>query len=119
MTKKTMKRAEDVFVLLVETARINMNETSEKRIFPSDSWEVTILSNDPTPPRFHIRRNNWDVSFAVETGERLQILHEDTERNVLDYMQANVKQWLDSPSAILPQITNRENASAQWLQLHG
>ena len=104
---------------LTETSRINMNETGGKSIFPSDSWEITVCSNDPYPPHFHIRRNGWDVSFLVETGELLEILHEGTEEDVLHCMQANVKQWLDSPSAILPQITNRENASAQWTQLHG
>ena len=78
-----------------------------------------IWSDDHEPPHFHIKRNGWNVSFTIETGEQMEILAKGSETNVLDYMQANVKRWLDSPSAILPQITNRQNAFAQWMQLHG
>ncbi|MGM9767007.1 MAG: DUF4160 domain-containing protein [Candidatus Cryptobacteroides sp.] len=100
-------------------ARINMKELGMISIFPLHAWEVKIWSDDHEPPHFHIKRNGWNVSFTIETGEQMEILVKGSETNVLDYMQANAKKWLGSPSAILPQIANRQNAFAQWIQLHG
>lgn len=104
---------------LVEMARINMKESGKGSIFPFNAWEVKIWSDDHEPPHFHIKRNRWNVSFDIETGEQIEILTQGTEKNVYDYMIANVSKWLDNPSAILPQITNRQNAMVQWTQLHG
>ena len=104
---------------LVEMARINMKESGKGSIFPFNAWEVKIWSDDHEPPHFHIKRNKWNVSFNIETGEIMEILSQGTEKNVYDYMIANVSSWLDSPCAILPQITNRQNAMLQWVQLHG
>ncbi|MBQ9173781.1 MAG: DUF4160 domain-containing protein [Bacteroidales bacterium] len=104
---------------LVEMARINMKESGKGSFFPFNAWEVKIWSDDHEPPHFHIKRNGWNVSFAIETGEQIEISSQGTEKNVYDYMITNVSKWLDSPCAILPQITNRQNAMAQWLQLHG
>ena len=104
---------------LTEMARINMKETGKNSIFPYNAWEVKIWSDDHEPPHFHIKRNGWNVSFNIETGELIEILKRGSEDNVLDYMQANVNKWLNSPSAILPLITNKQNALTQWLQLHG
>ena len=104
---------------LVEMARINVKETGKNSIFPFNTWEVKIWSNDHEPPHFHIKCKKWNVSFNIETGELLEILSRGSESNILDYMLSSVKKWLDSPSAILPQITNRQNAFATWMQLHG
>lgn len=103
---------------LDEMARINVNEP-QGAIFPYQDYDVHIWSNDHEPPHFHIKRNRWNVSFNIETGEQIEILSQGTEKNVYDYMITNVSKWLDSPSAILPQITNRQNAMTQWMQLHG
>lgn len=105
--------------MIVEMARINMNENGKKFIFPSNAWEIKIWSDDHNPPHFHIKRNGWNVSFVIETGERLEILSRGSESTDLDYMCANVTKWLDSPCALLPQITNRQNANIQWIQIHG
>jgi opacity protein-like surface antigen len=104
---------------LVEMARISVDEGVKGSIFPFNAWEVNIWSNDHDPPRFHIKRNGWNVSFSIETGEQIELISQGAEKNVYDYMIANVPKWLDRPSAILPQITNRQNAMTQWLQLHG
>ena len=104
---------------LVEMARINMEEDGKGSIFPFNAWEVKIWSNDHEPPHFHIKRNRWNVSFNIETGAVMEIISKGSENNVYDYMIANVSEWLNRPSAILPQITNRQNAMIQWKQLHG
>lgn len=104
---------------LVEMARINMNETGKKSIFPSTSWEIKIWSDDHNPPHFHIKSKGWNVTFIIETGEVLEVLRRGSEKNVYDYMCANVKKWLSAPCAILPQITNQQNATVQWIQIHG
>ena len=103
---------------ILEMAHINSNETGNRSIFPFNSWEVKIWSDDHNPPHFHIKREGWNVSYDIETGERIEVLSKGDKSNIFDYMESNVKRWLDSPSSILPQITNRENARAQWIQLH-
>jgi len=100
-------------------ARINTKEIGNDRIFPHNVWEIQIWSDDQEPPHFLIKRNGWSVSFIIETGEQFEILSQGAAKNVYDYMISNVDKWLDSPSAILPQITNRENAMITWEQLHG
>ena len=104
---------------LVEMARINTKESENDSIFPYNSWEIQICSNDHEPPHLLIKRNGWIVSFLIETGEQIEILSQGTEKDVYDYMITNVSKWLDSPSAILPQISNRKNAMITWEQLHG
>jgi hypothetical protein len=37
---------------------------------------------------------------------------------VYDYIIANVRKWLQSPSANRPKETNQENAQATWDELH-
>ena len=105
--------------MLVEIARININENEETAIFPSNEWEIRIWSDDHNPPHFHIKRNGWNVSFVIENGNVLEVLSKGTEKNVWDYVCANVEKWLNSPCALLPHITNRENANLQWIQIHG
>lgn len=104
---------------LVEMARINMKENGKQCIFPYNVWEVKIWSNDHEPPHFHIISKGWDVSFNIETGDLIKIHNQGKEKDVLDYMTSNVKKWLESPSAILPTITNKQNATLQWIQIHG
>lgn len=104
---------------LVEMARINMKENGKQCIFPYNVWEVKIWSNDHEPPHFHIISKGWDVSFNIETGDLIKIHNQGKEKGVLDYMTSNVKKWLESPSAILPTITNKQNATLQWIQIHG
>ena len=102
---------------LVEMARINKNETG-RCIFPYDKWEVKLWSSDHNPPHFHIICNGWDVSYVIEDGRRLDILKKGNERNIFDYMEANVLKWLDSKCFAQPKLTNRENAILQWEQIH-
>ena len=102
--------------LLVEMARINMME--QKGYFPYNKWEIKIWSNDHNPPHFHIIKDGWNVSFVIETGEIYEIVSEGNKKGIYNYMVKNVQQWLHSPCAILPLITNQQNAMAQWLQIH-
>ena len=102
---------------LNEMARINKKET-EKGLFPYNKWEIKIWSNDHTPPHFHIIADGWNVSFRIDNGEVLDIETEGNKNSIYDYMIQNVNEWLESTCAILPQITNRQNAQAQWEQIH-
>ena len=94
--------------LIVEMARINKNETGE----------VKIWSNDHNPPHFHILREGWEVLFDINSGSVLSIKSQGRNRKIYEYMCANVKEWLYSQCAIIPQITNQQNAIAIWDQLH-
>ena len=80
---------------LLEMARINKKETG-RCIFPYDKWEVKIWSDGHNPPHFHIIYNGWNVSYVIEDGRRLGILSEGSEKNIFDYMEANVQEWLSS-----------------------
>lgn len=102
---------------LVEMARINKKETG-KCIFPYDAWEVKIWSNDHNPPHFHIKRNGWNVSFVIETGEILMLNSQGQKQEDFNYMVEYVPKWLNSKCFMMPKITNRENAMLQWEQLH-
>lgn len=101
--------------LLVEMARIN---TKDRGIFPFDDYEVKIWSNDHNPPHFHIIKNGWDVTFSIENGEVLSIKSQGDKMQIYKYMTDNVAKWLSSPCAILPAVSNQDNAMAVWSQLH-
>lgn len=101
--------------MIVEMARINMKESN---IFPFNKFEVKIWSNDHTPPHFHIKSDGWNISYVIETGEQLEILEKGEKKSVYKYISNNVNKWLNNKCALIPQITNRENAMAQWIQLH-
>ena len=102
---------------LNEMARINKNETG-KCIFPYDKWEVKIWSSDHNPPHFHIKCDGWNVSFVIENGSVLEVLGKGKDRQVYEYMTANVDEWLTSKCFAQPKLTNRENAQLIWDQLH-
>ena len=102
---------------LVEMARINKRENG-RCIFPCNKWEVKLWSNDHNPPHFHIICNGWNVSYTIEDGTRISIQSKGNEKNVFDYMENNVRQWLNSKCFAQPKLTNRENAILQWEQIH-
>lgn len=102
---------------LVEMARINKKESGNS-IFPFESWEVKIWSNDRIPPHFHILKDGWNVSFKIEDGSVLQIEGQGKKKDIYNYMVANTADWLNQPCAALPKISNKENAILQWEQLH-
>lgn len=101
----------------IEMSYINKKET-DNSIFPYNLWELKILSNDHNIPHFHILRNGWNVSFIIESGDVLKIESYGKNNEDYNYMVNNVKQWLNSKCFLLPKITNRENATTQWEQLH-
>ena len=111
---ETIHKSHDI---INEMARINKEETG-KCIFPYNSWELKIWSNDHNPPHFHILCDGWSVSFNIEDGELLQIEGKGTNISIFDYMQNNVKEWLSSRCFAQPKLTNQENAILQWEQLH-
>ena len=103
--------------LIVEMARINKNETG-KCIFPYNSWELKIWSNDHNPPHFHIINDGWDVLFRIDNGEEIEIKSRGRNSKIYDYMISNVHKWLDSTCFTQTKLTNRENAISIWTQLH-
>lgn len=103
--------------MVVEMARINKRENSNC-IFPYNRFNVHIWSNDHEPPHFHVESDGWNVSILIENGEMLDVKTEGKNRQIFNYIIKNSKDWLSQPCAILPSITNQENAMLQWEQLH-
>lgn len=103
---------------LFEMARINVRE-SGNGLFPYNKLELKVLSNDHTPPHFHVIADGWDVSFKIDSGELLVINRKGRNTKIYQYMITNIPKWLESPAAIMPKITNRENVQMQWEQIHG
>lgn len=101
--------------LIEEVAKININEND---IFPSDKFEIMICSNDHNPPHSHIKSAGWNISFEIDTGKEIEVIEHGEQINVYKYISDNVNKWLDNRCALIPKITNRENAMAQWIQLH-
>lgn len=102
---------------LLEMARINTNENG-KCIFPYNSFEVKMWSKDHEPPHFHVISDGWNISFLVEDGELYKVESRGSNVQVYNYICANVKEWLSSKCAIIPDITNQKNALAVWAQIH-
>ena len=103
--------------LITEVARININENGGC-IFPYNSFEVKMLSNDHEPPHFHVISDGWNISFFVENGEIDKVESRGKNAQVYNYICANVKKWLSSKCAIIQTITNQVNALAVWAQIH-
>ena len=101
--------------LLVEIARIN---TKDRGLFPFNDFEVEIWSNDHNPPHFHIIKDGWDVAFSIESGEVISISSQGKKKQTYEYMTDNVVKWLSLPCAILPAVSNQDNAMSLWTQLH-
>lgn len=99
-----------------EMARIN---TDESNLFPYNSFEIQIWSNDHTPPHFHIIKDGWDVEFFIDSGELYKVKKMGKNQQIYNYIIKNVGIWLSAKCAILPMITNQQNATAIWKQLHG
>lgn len=102
---------------LFEMARINVREAGNG-LFPYNKWELKVWSNDHTP-HFHVIADGWDVSFKIDNGELLVVNRKGSNDTIYQYMITNIPKWLEAPAAILPKITNRENAQMQWEQIHG
>jgi len=102
--------------LFEEVARINIKENE---FFSFNEYEIKIQSHDHNPPHLHIKSDGWNIAYEIETGKEIEIIERGEQRNVYEYITKNVVKWLDNKCALIPQITNRENAMAQWIQLHG
>lgn len=102
---------------LIEMARLNVNEIGNVP-FPSNKFNIKIWSNDHNPPHFHVIANGWDISFLIESGEEYRVNDIGKESQTYSYIIKNIKIWLSMQCKILPQVTNRENALATWIQLH-
>jgi hypothetical protein len=102
--------------MITEMARIN---TDESDLFPYNSFVVQIWSNDHTPPHFHILKDGWDIEFLIEDGKLYKVKKNGKNQQTYNYIIQNVNQWLSSKCAVLPIITNQQNAFAIWKQLHG
>ena len=110
------KKIVEVESRLIEVARINIDESNG---FPYDLYEIQIRSNDHTPPHFHIMKDGWDVEFYIESGELYKIQKIGKTQQIYNYMIKNVGIWLSAKCAIMPMITNKQNAIAVWKQLRG
>ena len=74
-------------------ARINTNENG-RCIFPYNSFEVKMWSNDHEPPHFHIISDGWNISFLVENGELDKVESRGSNLQVYNYICANVKKMV-------------------------
>ena len=102
---------------LCEMARINVRE-SGNGLFPYNKWELKMYSNDHTPPHFHVIADGWDVSFKIDNGELLVVNGKGSNDTIYQYMIDNIPKWLSANCAVLPIVTNKQNANATWKQIH-
>ena len=100
-----------------EIAHINRRETGNG-IFPDGEYDIQVCSYDEEPSHLHIIKDGWNISFLIRNGEVYKINNAGNDRRTYKYILNNVKNWLSSQSAIIPQITNQQNAIAIWQQLH-
>ena len=67
---------------------------------------------------FHVICGGWNISFLIENGELLEVKTKGEKEQVYNDICKRVKKWLSSPCAVLPNVTNMQNAYAVWIQLH-
>lgn len=101
---------------LVEMARINKHEQGNS-IFPFNSFEVQVWSNDHNPPHFHVLSNGCNISFLIETGEILNV-ESNGDLKTYQYILKNVKKWLNNKNSYQPKLTNKEAAEMYWSGMH-
>lgn len=97
---------------LNEMARINTKEFNG--FFPFNKFDVRIWSNDHNPPHFHVIGEDWDIIVSIENGEILKIKKIGKDSKFYTYVESFAKDWLESPCAINPKLTNYESAMLQW-----
>ena len=85
--------------------RINKKET-DRCIFPYNTWKIEILSNDHTPPHFHIISDGWNVSYKIEDGNMLQIEGIGKNDSIFDYKKKKVKEYNKSRKCNASMTTN-------------
>ena len=116
VVKEVTKNVLNKDMLITEMARINIKDSGN--VFPYNSYDVRIWSNDHEPPHFHVIHEGWDLTFLIENGELLDIKTKGKKKQVYNDICNKTKKWLSSPCAVLPNVTNQQNAYAVWIQLH-
>lgn len=101
--------------MIVEMARINKNENNG--VFPFNSFEVKIWSNDHNPPHFHVIKDGWNIGICIENGKVEKIESKGKSEQVYNYIVENAPKWLEEKCAIKPKLSNRENAELIWAQI--
>lgn len=102
----------------IEVAHINIKDIGEDSLFPKEKFDIRIQSNDSNPPHLYVLSDDWNIAFEIETGMLMKVISESSDKSVYNFINKNIVRWLDSQSSLIPEITNRENAMAQWIQLH-
>lgn len=97
---------------LNEMARINTKEFYG--YFPFNKFRLVVWSNDHNPPHFHVIAENWDIVVNIEDGTIIKVKQEGNNSKVYSHVEKYVNEWLNSPSAIESEHTNREIAMLAW-----
>lgn len=103
--------------MLVEMARMNVREGSTG-VFPFNRFDIWIWSDDHRPPHIHLcEAGGTEVRFRISTGETIE--KKSPYLEIAKGYEADVKRWLDEPSALAPSVTNREACKIAWIQNNG
>lgn len=102
---------------ICDMARVNKLETNG--LFPYNSWEIKIWSNDHKPAHVHVKKDGWNVLFTIEDGNLYDIQRRGNKDSDLDYMVKNINEWFESPNVLTKgRLTNREQAMVLWESLN-
>lgn len=99
---------------LNEMARINVKEFNG--YFPYNKFDIRIWSNDHNPPHFHIIGNGWDIVVDIKSGDIIKTKKIGKDSKFYSYVKDVVKDWLNDKCAVIPKLTNKENAMNTWIQ---
>lgn len=101
--------------MLNEMARVNVGETN---IFPYQTYEIAVFSRDHEPPHFHIKCDGWNIKFLIEDSSKYEIVKEGQKDSIKKYILKHIEEWLNSSSASVSSITNREMTKVLWAAVH-
>ena len=104
---------------IVDMSRINRLET---KLFPANSYDIYVNSNDHNPPHLHIISHQEEFDIRADfDGNILSVKHPGRRTNsVADYndIQRKLKKWLNNKPASSKVSakfnTNREYAEFEW-----
>ena len=98
---------------LNEMSRINTKEFYG--VFPYNKFRVVVWSNDHNSPHFHVICENNDIKVDIMSGNIIGDKIKNNDSKIYSFVEKNVKEWLNTKSALDKTKINREVALLAWI----
>lgn len=86
--------------------------------FPPSIFKIIIWNKEKEPPHIHIKAQGWDVSMLIDDEIILSVNTVGDENFVFLYIVKYIPRWLEQPSYINNNLTNKEVCKNIWKVLN-